>query len=243
MNKTLDKTTVPKPIPEPTWEVAYLFPPQGTWSEEEYLALDGNFLVELSDGKLEVLAMPTTSHQAIVAFLLLVLSAFVLPRKLGRALTAPLPMRIRSGKFREPDLLFMMAQNAKRVGEQFWEGADLVMEIVSENRRHDLVTKRKEYAKAGIAEYWIVDPKLEQITVLVLRGDSYRVHGAFGRGAEAVSVLLPGFSIDVNSVLAGEHVTSSGDATPAKPPTAGPMRKTPQRVPKGRGGSHPKGKP
>src|SRR5262249_41063625 len=45
------------------------FPRQGTWSEEEYLKLDTNRLIELSDGHLEVLTMPTTSHQMIVAYL------------------------------------------------------------------------------------------------------------------------------------------------------------------------------
>jgi Uma2 family endonuclease len=50
-----------------------------------------------------------------------------------------------------------------RVTDEYWEGADLVMEVVSshdEDRRRDLVVKREEYARAGIAEYWIVDPEL-----------------------------------------------------------------------------------
>ena len=54
---------------DPTWEVAYLFPNQGAWSVADYLALDTNHLVELSEGRLEVLAMPTEQHQLIVAFL------------------------------------------------------------------------------------------------------------------------------------------------------------------------------
>jgi Uma2 family endonuclease len=59
------------------------------------------------------------------------------------------------------------------------------------------VTKRQEYAKAGIPEYWIVDPSLETITVLTLNGNRYDEHGLFGRGAVASSVLLPGFGADV----------------------------------------------
>ena len=43
---------------DPTWEVAYLFPSQGAWSVTDYLALETNHLVELSEGRLEVLAMP-----------------------------------------------------------------------------------------------------------------------------------------------------------------------------------------
>lgn len=54
---------------DPTWEVALLFPSQGEWSVADYLALNTNHLVELSDGRLEVLAMPTEQHQLIAAFL------------------------------------------------------------------------------------------------------------------------------------------------------------------------------
>src|SRR5437867_209114 len=71
---------------EPTWEIAYLFPTQGTWCEEEYLALDTNHLVELSQGRLEVLPMPTMSHQLLVIYLSGLMLAFVSPRDLGTVL-------------------------------------------------------------------------------------------------------------------------------------------------------------
>ena len=103
----------------------------------------------------------------------------------------------------------MLRQNAARIGEPFWEGADLVMEVVSgsdDDRRRDLVTKRSEYEQAGIPEYWIIDPREGRITVLHLDGDSYAVHGEFARGSRATSVLLPGFSVDVSEALAAGSV-------------------------------------
>jgi Uma2 family endonuclease len=192
-----------EPIAEPAWEVAKLFPDQGAWSEEEYLALNSNRLVEFSHGYVEVLPMPTTSHQIIVAYLYRALLAFVSAGRLGTVLFAPLRVRLWPGKFREPDVLFLRAENAGRMGEEFWEGADLVMEVVSDDdRRRDLETKRAEYARAGIPEYWIVDPQLGRITVLRLDGATYAVHGEFARGARAESSLLPGFGVDVTSALA-----------------------------------------
>ena len=188
---------------EPTWAVAYLFPAQGTWSEEEYLALNGNRLIEFSHGWVEVLPMPTTLHQLIVAFLYDSLKGFVQPRGLGLSLFSPLRVRLWPGKFREPDVLFMLSEHSERVGNEYWEAADLVMEVVSDDdRRRDLETKRFEYARAGIHEYWIVDPQLEQITVLALNGDRYREHGCFKRGQRATSVLLRGFELDVDAALA-----------------------------------------
>ena len=48
-----------------------MLPEQGCWSEERYLYLtdSSNRLVELTDGVLEFLPMPTDRHQAILEFL------------------------------------------------------------------------------------------------------------------------------------------------------------------------------
>jgi Uma2 family endonuclease len=187
---------------EPTWEIARLFPNQGMWSEGEYLELNGNQLIEFSDGYVEFLPMPTTTHQLIVAWLYGELLRFVAPLKLGRPLFAPLRVRLKSGKYREPDIVFMLAAHAARIREEYWEGADLVMEVVSnDDRRRDLETKRQEYAEAQIPEYWIVDPQRSTITVLRLEGDRYEVAGEYRPGEQARSVILPGFTVDVTAVF------------------------------------------
>ncbi len=199
--------------PEPTWDIAYLFPTQGNWGEEDYLALNGNQLVEFSHGTLEVLPMPTTSHQLLVVTLYGLLLALTASRDLGTVLVAPLRVRLWRGKFREPDVVFLRKEHAGRMGEDFWDGADLVMEVVSgndEDRRRDLVTKRREYARAGIPEYWIVDPREERITVLRLAGKRYVVHGEFPKGTTASSHLLPEFTVDVSEVLSRQVPPSSG---------------------------------
>ena len=204
MNPASRKTTSLEDDLEPTWEVAHLFPFQGAWTVEEYLDLPTNHLVEFSNGRLEVLPMPTTSHQLLVASLYGLLLAFVTARDLGTVLFAGLPVRIGPRKFREPDILFMRKEHAGRIGEKFWKGADLVMEVVSpdpKSRQRDLEKKRLDYALAGIPEYWIVDPAEERITVLRLVGKVYRVHGEFPRGMTATSFLLPGFVVDVTRVL------------------------------------------
>ena len=76
------------------------------------------------------------------------------------------------------------------------------MEIVSpDDANRDLVTKRTEYAQIGIAEYWIVDPRRETITVLRLVDASYGEHGVFGRGTRATSALFPDFAVSVDAVF------------------------------------------
>src|SRR4051794_9207382 len=106
---TLFSTPLPAPSGNgsPTWEIAELFPYQGEWTESEYLALSTNRLIELYDGRLEVLPMPTLLHQAIVRFLLNLFQQFVQARKLGEVVAAPLPVRLGRGQFREPDVVYL----------------------------------------------------------------------------------------------------------------------------------------
>lgn len=194
---------------EPAWEVAYLFPPQGYWSEAEYIRLDNSATrrIELVDGRIEVLTVPTELHQLIVAFFYKALDKFVSERKLGLVLFAGLRVRLRLGEIREPDVVFMRAENAARRGEDFWHGADLVMEVVSasaQDRKRDLEEKRAAYARAGIPEYWILDPEQQQILVLRLEGEQYVSHGEFKSGDRAHSATLAGFTLDVVAALRGD---------------------------------------
>jgi Uma2 family endonuclease len=189
---------------EPAWEVALLFPAQGEWSEDDYLWLTDHTrcLVEFTEGHIEVLPMPTEAHQRLVLFLYRALYAFLAARGSGIVLVAPFRLRLRTGRYREPDLLLLLSTNDARRSNQFWIGADLVLEVLSPDDPHrDLVRKRQEYAQAEIPEYWLIDPATEQITVLRLEGTTYVEHGVFGRGAQATSVLLEGFAIAVAAVL------------------------------------------
>ncbi len=117
----------------------------------------------------------------------------------------PLPVRLADGKFREPDIVFMLREHCDRAGEEYFDGADLVMEVVgkgSKNRERDLVKKRRDYAAAAIPEYWIVDPQEKRISVLRLQRNRYLAAGSYGPGQIASSVLLKGFSVSVSEVLA-----------------------------------------
>jgi Uma2 family endonuclease len=195
-------------VGEPAWDIARLYPVQGDWSEEDYLALalSENVLIEFTDGCIEVLPMPTIEHQLILRYLLDVLRAFVEPRNLGMVLFSPLPVRtLVKRKYREPDLIFNFTENHARQGRKYYTSADLVMEVVSDDRQsheRDYQKKRQDYAEAGIREYWIVDPQEQRITVLALQGAEYAEHGTFAPGERATSKLLVDFFVDIDSVFA-----------------------------------------
>jgi Uma2 family endonuclease len=188
----------------PAWDIARLFPNQGHWTAGDYLILNRNTnrLVELSDGVVEVLPMPTRSHQRAVLFFRDRLLEFVQPRNLGEVVVSPYPVQLNSDRFREPDVMFMLAQHSARLGEDFAEGADLVMEVLSEDRGRDLVTKRREYAEAGISEYWIIDVRKGRVIVLKLDSGEYVIHGEWGSVGRAAAAMLSGFAIDVADMFA-----------------------------------------
>ncbi len=190
--------------PALAWEVVPLLPARGEWSEEDYLWLSNrsNHLVEFSDGCVEVLPMPTEEHQRIVLFLYRFLYQWITAFGAGLVLVAPLRVRLANGKYREPDLVLLLSDEDPRRHNEYWEGADLVVEVVSpDDPDRDFVTKRQEYAQARITEYWIVDPQSQTITVLHLEQGTYAEHGAFKRGTTLTSVLLPGCSVGADAVL------------------------------------------
>lgn len=188
---------------EPAWRVALFYPQQGGWTETDYLELEGGPLVEYDDGFVEVLDTPTKEHQRVVQYLFLLLQQYVNTLRCGEVFIAPLPVRLWPRKFREPDVVFVRESRGEYCG--YPEGADLVMEVVSpgaESRRRDTETKVQEYARAGIAEYWIIDPERHSISVHGLVGESYARVTCFLNGQQAKSELLTGFCVSVDEVLA-----------------------------------------
>jgi Uma2 family endonuclease len=67
-----------------------------------------------------------------------------------------------------PDVFVVHEEALSREGACFEPGEVLlVVEVLSkDNRSHDLILKRHDYAKAGIPQYWIVDPDARTLTVL-----------------------------------------------------------------------------
>lgn len=184
---------------EPVWEVAYCYPRQGDWSEADFLEFETtNFPAELVDGCLEFLPMPTRTHQRLLRHLLGLLQSAVKLNSVGEVLFAPCPIRLAPGHLREPDLFVAKPSDSDEppaASDVSW-----VLEIVSPgqpNRDRDLIDKRRDYAKAQIPEYWIVDPVEETVTVLSLDAETYRVQGQFNRGSIATSPLLPELQINV----------------------------------------------
>lgn len=193
---------------EYAWELAMFYPPQGAWTESEYLSLtdETKTRIEFVNGRLEFPAMPTDAHEELLELLFEALKAFVNARGLGKVRFSGIRVRTLPDKLRQPDVVFLSRESFGKRQNRLWEGIDLAMEIVSDDskdRRRDYEDKMIEYAKAGIAEYWIVDYQKRVVVVNTLpaNSDEYCEHGRYTDGDRATSVLLGGFAVDIGALF------------------------------------------
>jgi len=187
-----------------TIEIARLFPRQGQWTEADYFRLpETNRIIELSEGRLIITPSPTDQHQKISFKLSLLIGNHVLSNNLGEVRHAPMDVRLWKGKVRQPDIAFMSNEHLDRITEQLWGVPDLVIEILSEGTaRVDKEDKYLEYQRAGVQEYWIVDPFNQSIEIYALENGTYEIFGKWGLGEIAKSKLLDGFKVSVDSIMA-----------------------------------------
>ncbi|HEY8599381.1 MAG TPA: Uma2 family endonuclease [Thermomicrobiales bacterium] len=171
-------------------------------SYEDFLRLvDEDAHAEWVDGEAIIFMPPSDRHQVLVFWLARVIASYAEFFDLGEVRIAPLEMRARpGGSAREPDILFVSREHRDRLTPQRLVGpADLIVEVISpESVRRDQVEKRREYAAAGVTEYWLVDPRPSVTPLVIYRsgeaGDYLPV--APDAAGRYVSGVLPGFWLD-----------------------------------------------
>jgi len=174
---------------------------------EDYLAFpDDGRRHELIDGEHVVTPAPTRRHQELSLRLAMAIGNHLAARPVGAVYTAPLDVILSDTDVVQPDILFVSNERRQVLGTWVHGAPDLAVEIISPaSRRIDEVTKRRLFDRAGVREYWVVDPEIEVVKI-------YRraENGAFPRVAElsreASSVvdtpLLPGFALPLAALFA-----------------------------------------
>ncbi len=140
-------------------------------SEEEFLEFcDEDTKAEYIDGEVIVYSPGSYIHEDISSFLLSLLRFFVDQHQLGFIPGSNFQVRLRPGLRRVPDLIFISEGNKQKITRTEFEGSpDLVVEIVSTDIvERDWRDKYFEYEKAGVKEYWIIDPNSEQMKIYCL---------------------------------------------------------------------------
>lgn len=118
---------------------------------------------ELIDGELLVTPAPRPAHQIVVGRLFSTLSPYVDAEQLGLALMSPADLELQAGTVTQPDVFVVPSAFSHDAGPlREWSqvrGLLLAVEVISPSSVHyDRVTKRAFFQRAGVPEYWVVDP-------------------------------------------------------------------------------------
>jgi Uma2 family endonuclease len=159
---------------------------------------------ELLDGEIVVTPAPNTSHQRASRAIFRALDAFVSARGLGEVFYAPFDIVLSDVDVVEPDLFVVAGDQLGIISPRQIRGAPaLVVEITSAaTRRRDAREKRALYERAGVREYWLVDPARH--AVVVHRRDETGTWGAvtIAAGGSLTTPLLPGLVLKAELIFA-----------------------------------------
>ncbi|NJK81074.1 MAG: Uma2 family endonuclease [Chloroflexaceae bacterium] len=176
-------------------------PPQGQWTYADYAALplDDLLRYEVMEGVLYMAPAPTPDHQSTSNLLATYLTMHIQFKGLGRVFTAPIDVELPTGDVVQPDVIVILAANLHIISEKRILGApDLVAEIASPGTAsYDRRAKQDAYARAGVREYWLVDPAARTVEVLTLDAGQYRQVGVYAGPSGIASQVLPPLPVRV----------------------------------------------
>lgn len=186
----------------PAKKARYTFADCLTWEESER--------IEIIGGEAFMMAPPSRAHQEISGALFAQLYNFLEGKKC-QVYAAPFAVRLfeRDGEtpedvdtMVEPDISVVC--DGDKLDNHGCKGApDLVIEILSPStRRHDRLVKLDLYQRAGVREYWLVNPEETTVQVMVLTNGYLLPAADYGREDVARVNVLDGCFIDLGKVFA-----------------------------------------
>ena len=161
---------------------------------------------ELIDGEHHVTPPPHLRHQAISSTLHGLIWNWLEAHPVGRLFHAPFDVVFSDVDVVEPDLLYLSNERAAQVLTPLHAKGvpELVVEIASKGtRKRDETIKRRLYERAGVSEYWIVDPEIDVIRVHRREGQGFGRPTELSREAGDVlrTPLLPGLDLPLARIF------------------------------------------
>lgn len=181
----------------------YTFADALEWEEGEQ--------AEIIDGEVLLFSTPSSRHQDISVELTRQFANY-LEGKQCKVYHAPFGVRLFEQDGDSPEDVDTVVQpdlsvvcDRDKIDKYGCKGApDLVVEILSPStQRHDRLVKLNLYQRAGVREYWIVDPDNQTVQVMLLgENGALHLHEVYGRGDVAKVNVLEGCFIELSKVFA-----------------------------------------
>lgn len=162
---------------------------------------------ELIDGVMIMPSPPLIAHEMLQDFLYRLLGDYVEDQRLGRIFGSRTAVELELFYAPEPDILFIANDRLHIIGEKGILGApDFVIEILSASTaQNDRGPKMRAYERAGVREYWLIDPYGPAGSEFYqLQEGRFRPHAPSAEGI-LTSTTVRGFWIDLNWLWAGRE--------------------------------------
>jgi len=186
----------------PAKKALYTFADCLTWDENER--------AEIIGGEVFMMAPPSRAHQKVSGEIFRQLANYLEGKKC-EVYHAPFAVRLFEQDSDTPDDVDTMVEpdisvvcDKNKLDKHGCKGApDMVVEILSPStRRHDRLVKLGLYQRAGVKEYWIVDPENKAIQVFLQDGNgSLKIHEDYGREDVAKVNVLNGCFVELGKVF------------------------------------------
>jgi len=180
--------------------------PYYTYADYKEWELDEGERFELIYGEAYAMSAPNTRHQIIHRELFGQFFNFF-QGKTCQLFSAPFDVRLFYKADESDDIVVQpdisVICDRKKLGPEGCRGApDLVIEILSPtNTAIEMGQKLELYRKAGVREYWVVDPENKNITAYCFEKDLISIKGY--RGTETIAAaIFPGLNISLERVFA-----------------------------------------
>lgn len=189
-------------IPQPD---NYPFPIGQRMTAKEFALLPlGPPYPELINNHLIMPPSPEFSHQEVSMELSSAMHIYSKENQLGIVVTAPMDVQFDEGNVFQPDIIFISKSRLPALladGKKITGAPDLVIEILSSNKKSDLEEKMNIYERYGVQEYWVVDPKKKFIEVFEIVDKEFVSQQKCKGASTATSKVMKGFSIGLNSIF------------------------------------------
>ena len=185
----------------PAEKERYTFADVLTWGENER--------IEIIDGEAVMMAPPSRIHQKIGVSITSQLYNFLEGKKC-EVYPAPFGVRLFEKDGDSPDDVDTMVEpdisvvcDKNKLDKNGCKGApDLVIEILSPSTvRHDRFVKLGLYQRAGVREYWIVEPETQTVQVYTLENGILQPRAFYGAGDVAKVNVLNGCFVELGKVF------------------------------------------
>ncbi|WP_373230028.1 Uma2 family endonuclease [Cohnella sp.] len=170
-------------------------------SDSEFLGMEEPRYEIVEGIRYELKPTPTVTHQQISGSLHIML--YQTCHAIGTILYSPIDVFLDKDNQFQPDLVYILHENAEIIKEKRIEGApDLVVEILSPSTSHnDKIRKKRQFERHGVKEYWIVDPVHRTVDQFILNKGKFDLFETYSISGRMTSPVFSCIDIDMSRLF------------------------------------------